>query len=395
MLTRTLMLLLLLTSIQAQTLSPGTPEEAGMSSDRLARVDEVVKAAIAEEETPGAAVLVARRGKVVYRKAFGSKALVPQEEPMSVDTIFDVASLTKVLATATSIMILVEEGKLSLSDAVSDYLPNFARRGKKRITLLQLLTHYSGLRPDLDLDEPWEGYETGVARAYREGLVARPGEQFIYSDINYIVLAEVVRQVSGKDLHEFALERIYQPLGMTRTGFFPSPELRPDIAPTEFREGEMLRGSVHDPTAFRMGGSSGHAGLFSTIDDTAIYAQMILNRGSYDGERILSPLSVLKMTTPQVPGDAEDWRGLGFDIDSWLSSIRGDLFPLGSFGHSGFTGTSLWIDPYNEIFVIIFTSRLHPSGNGNVTPLRKKVSSVVAASMTEVPVSRRQFLHRN
>lgn len=382
---------LFLTLVQAQVLTSGSPQEVGMSGKRLSRIDGIVHSAIERNEVPGAVVLVMRRGKIVYRKAFGDRAQVPVREPMTEDTIFDVASLTKVMATATSVMILVEDGRVSLSDPASNYLPRFAKHNKGSITLLQLLTHYSGLRPDLDLNDPWQGYETAMERVYREQLLVLPGEKFIYSDINYLILAEIVRQVTEEPLHVFSSRRIFKPLGMSETGFMPSSELHGRIAPTEFREGRMLRGEVHDPTASRMGGVAGHAGLFSTPDDTALYAQMILNRGRYRGVRILSPLSVLKMSTPQSPDGEQDWRGIGFDIRTPLSANRGDLFPIGSFGHTGFTGTSLWIDPYNEVVVLIFTSRLHPDGQGNVTSLRKRVASVVAASLIETPSLRKHY----
>ena len=383
--------ILFLTLVQAQVLTSGSPQEVGMSGERLSRIDGIVHSAIERNEVPGAVVLVMRRGKIVYRKAFGDRAQVPVREPMTEDTIFDVASLTKVMATATSVMILVEDGRVSLSDPASNYLPRFAKHNKGSITLLQLLTHYSGLRPDLDLNDPWQGYETAMERVYREQLLVLPGEKFIYSDINYLILAEIVRQVTEEPLNEFSSRRIFKPLGMSETGFMPSSELHVRIAPTEFREGRMLRGEVHDPTASRMGGVAGHAGLFSTPDDTALYAQMILNRGRYRGVRILSPLSVLKMSTPQSPDGEQDWRGIGFDIRTPLSANRGDLFPIGSFGHTGFTGTSLWIDPYNEVVVLIFTSRLHPDGQGNVTSLRKRVASVVAASLIETPSLRKHY----
>ncbi len=382
---------LFLSLVQAQVLTSGSPQEVGMSGERLSRIDGIVHSAIERNEVPGAVVLVMRRGKIVYRKAFGDRAQVPVREPMTEDTIFDVASLTKVMATATSIMILVEDGRVSLSDPASNYLPRFAKHNKGSITLLQLLTHYSGLRPDLDLNDPWQGYETAMERVYREQLLVLPGEKFIYSDINYLILAEIVRQVTEEPLHVFSSRRIFKPLGMSETGFMPSSELQVRIAPTEFREGRMLCGEVHDPTASRMGGVAGHAGLFSTPDDTALYAQMILNRGRYRGVRILSPLSVLKMSTPQSPDGEQDWRGIGFDIRTPLSANRGDLFPIGSFGHTGFTGTSLWIDPYNEVVVLIFTSRLHPDGQGNVTSLRKRVASVVAASLIETPSLRKHY----
>jgi len=382
---RGLIFLLLLNPLQAQVLSSGRPEDVGMSSERLARLDEVLEASITEEETPGAAVLVARRGRIVYRKSLGHRARLPRREAMTLDTLFDVASLTKVMATAPSIMILVEEGKVSLTDPVSKYLPRFAQHGKDAINLLQLLTHYSGLRPDLDLDEPWEGYETAIELAFQEKPISPPGEQFIYSDINYIVLAEIVREVSGQTLNEFSAERIFSPLGMTKTRFLPPPQLRDQIAPTDFRDGQLLRGIVHDPSTARMGGVAGHAGVFSTVEDTAIFAQMILNGGHYNGVRILAPLSVMQMTTPQSPVGATDWRGLGFDIRTPYSGPRGDLFPVGSFGHTGFTGTSLWIDPFSEVFVILFTNRVHPDGEGSVIALRKRVASVVAASVMDLP----------
>ncbi len=382
---RGLIFLLLLNPLQAQVLSSGKPEDVGMSSKRLAQLDEVIETSIAQEETPGAVVLVARQGRIVYRKSFGHRALIPHQEAMTLDTLFDVASLTKVLATATSILILVEEGKVSLTDRVSQYLPPFAQKGKDPITVVQLLTHYSGLRADLDLDQPWEGYETAIELAFQEKPISPPGEQFIYSDINYIVLAEMVREVSGQTLNEFAAKRIFLPLGMTKTRFLPPPQVHDQIAPTDFRDGQLLRGVVHDPTTARMGGVAGHAGVFSTVEDTAIYAQMILNGGLYNGVRILSPLSVLQMTTPQSPVGATDWRGLGFDIRTPFSGPRGDLFPVGSVGHTGFTGTSLWIDPVSEVFVILFTNRVHPDGEGSVISLRKRVASVVAASVMDLP----------
>lgn len=366
---------------EAYELKESRPAAVGMSAARLNQLDQVVKTSIERGETPGAVLMVARKGRIVYKKAFGHRALVPEREPMTVDTVFDLASLTKVIATAASIMILVENGELSLTDPVSSYVPEFARHEKGNLTILGLLTHYSGLRPDVDLDQPWTGYETGLERAFEEQLIAPPGERFIYSDINYFVLSEVVRKVTGKGLDEFASDRIFRPLGMKSTRFNPSAT--PRVAPTELRDGKMLRGEVHDPTANRMGGVAGHAGLFSTAEDVAVYAQMILNGGEYGKNRILSPLSILKMTTPQSPLGQTELRGIGFDIRTRFSANRGDLFPVGSFGHTGFTGTSLWIDPLTQTFVVLLTSRLHPEGKGDVTSLRKKVASVVAASIVE------------
>ncbi len=367
----------------AQALEPIPPQKVGMSGERLKRLDEVLGNAITKGETPGAVLLVAREGRVVYRKAFGHRALLPNKKPMLIDTIFDVASLTKVLVTAPSIMILVEEGKISLTDPVSKYLPRFSQYGKHRVTILQLLTHYSGLRPTLKGRQQWSGYEEAIRLALREQLITSPGKKFIYSDINYMVLGELVQRISEQPLDQFAKERIFDPLGMSDTHFSPAPELMERIAPTELRQGNMLQGTVHDPGASRMGGCAGHAGVFSTADDTARFAQMILDGGSYRGNRVLSPLSIVQMTTPQSPPSEESLRGIGFDIGSPFSTPRGDLFPRGSFGHTGFTGTSLWIDPFTKTFVILFTSRVHPRGKGNVVALRKRVASVAAASIID------------
>ena len=386
-----LVLSLLVSGGRAQGLQTATPEAVGVSEEHLTRLDHVIESAIASGETPGAVVLVARKGRVVYKKAFGHRAVLPRLEPMTIDTIFDVASLTKILATAAAVMILVEDGKLSLSDPVGTYLPDFARHEKGDVTVLDLMIHYSGLRPDLDLDPPWNGYETALERAYEERLQALPGERFVYSDINYLVLAEIVRKCSGKSLHEFATERIFWPLGMHDTGFSQPSERVPRIAPTMVRDGKMLRGDVHDPTAYRMGGITGHAGLFSTVQDTAIYTQMILNEGIYRGTRVLSPLSVRKMTTSQSPPGKHDLRGLGFDIRTAFSGAGGDLFPVDSFGHTGFTGTSLWIDRNTRTLVVLFANRLHPEGKGSVISLRKKVASVVAASIVDLPPSGRRY----
>ncbi|HSR68859.1 MAG TPA: serine hydrolase domain-containing protein [Acidobacteriota bacterium] len=380
--------LLLVAFLSACTPATQPPSQDGhytLSRGHLRHLDEVIEKALGEGQARGAVVLVSWRGQTVFEKAYGVRALQPQQEEMTRDTIFDMASLTKVMATAPAVMMLVEEGKIALSDRVRDYLPGFEAHGKDSIRLIHLLTHYSGLRPDVDLDEPWEGYETAIRLGLDERPVAEPGERFIYSDINFFLLAEIVRRVSGLPFQDFCRERIFEPLGMTDTGFNPSADKLARIAPSEPFEGQMLRGTVHDPTTRRMGGVAGHAGLFSTAADVARFASMILNQGSLDGARVLSPLSVRAMTTAQTPPGQPHLRGLGFDIDSPYATVRGDLFPKGSFGHSGFTGTSLWIDPSSRTFVILLTSRLHPDGKGSVVSLRKKVASVVAASLRDLP----------
>ncbi len=367
----------------SEVLNPARPEEVGMSSRRLSRIDVVVAEAIQQGDVPGAVVLAARQGRIVYRKAFGHLALQPRKEPMTIDTVFDLASLTKVVATAPSVMILVEEGSLTLSDPASLFLPGFSQHGKENITILSLLTHFSGLRPGLDQDEIWNGFEEAVRRAGEEQLVAVPRSRFIYSDINYIVLSAVVAEAAGTPLDEFSTARVFSPLGMKHTTFNPSRSWKARIAPTEARNGRMLRGRVHDPTSGRMGGMSGNAGLFSTAGDLAVYAQMLLNRGIYNGTRILSPMSVERMTRNQSPPEQDSWRGVGFDIRTSFSSSSGDLFPIGSFGHTGFTGTSLWIDPSSQAFLIILTSRLHPHSQGDVGRLRRQLANIVAASIED------------
>jgi CubicO group peptidase (beta-lactamase class C family) len=382
-----LLFLLLLSPVPAlvygRVLQFAQPDAVGISSERLGFLDEVIREAVSTGEIPGAVALVARKGKVVYRKTFGFRAEEPSLEPMTLDSIFDVASMTKVMVSAPLIMLLVEEGKLSLSDEVALHIPEFGKRGKRKITILQLLTHYSGLRPDVDLKPYWEGYDRAIRLACLERPVEPPGTRFIYSDINYFVLGDLIQRVSGLPLNELAQRRIFGPLEMKDTSFRPGRDLSGRMVPSGQRDGKNIRGEVHDPTSYRMGGVAGHAGLFSTVDDTAVWAQMILNGGSYNGKRILSPLSVVRMTTPQSPRESVDWRGIGFDIQTRFSTARGDLFPVGSFGHTGFTGTSMWIDPYSETIVLLFTNRLHPNRNGNTVSLRQRVASIAAASLMD------------
>ena len=327
-------------------------------------------------------LVVGHDGSVIYRKAYGWRALEPRREVMTLDTVFDVASLTKVIVTTTAVMQLVERGKVRLNDPVAKYLPEFAQNGKEDITVRQLLTHYSGLEPDLDLKTSWEGKQTAYRMAFAETPVDPPGSKFSYSDINFIVLGALVERVSGETLDEYATRHIFLPLKMMRTRYVPPAAGRAGwiekIAPTQYDEKErMLRGVVHDPTARRMGGVAGHAGLFSTGDDLAKFAQALLNGG--DG--ILSALSVEKMTQPEQPPSAPVLRGFGWDIDSPFSSERGDLLPVGGFGHTGFTGTSMWIDPTTRTYIILLTNAVHPRGKGNAIALRSKVATAVAAAL--------------
>lgn len=391
-------------SIAAQ-LPLSSPGNLGLSAERLGRMDQVIEASIEKKELPGAVVLVARHGRIAWRKAYGARAVDPQREIMTADTIFDLASLTKIVATATSIMILIEQGNLRLGDSVVQFIPEMKGGGRDAITIEQLLTHTAGFAPDFDLRERWTGYDEAIKRLYREPLRNQPGARFVYSDINYIALGEVVHRVSGQMLDEFARRNIFMPLGMRDTGFNPAAGLRPRIAPTEKRRGQMnylgdsgenagpqgeqwLRGQVHDPTSFRMSGVAGHAGLFSTADDLSIFCQMILNGGTYNGVRILSPMGVAMMTRARAIADNGSARGLGWDVATSFSTNKGDLFPLGSFGHTGFTGTSMWIDPASDSFVIFLSNRVHPDGKGDVGPLRGRVASIVAGSVMDTTVTK-------
>ena len=345
-------------------------------------MDNTITSAIADGELPGAVVLLGHNGKIVYEKAYGWRALVPTREPMTLDTIFDAASLTKVLATTPSMMKLVERGQVRLNDLVTRYLPEF-EGGKTEITVRELMTHYSGLRPDLDLTPEWSGYQAGIKKALGEYPIVPPATRFIYSDINFILLGEIVHRVSGKPLDEFAHDEIFQPLGMKETTYLPPASWKPRIAPTEIPPGEQmpLRGVVHDETTRFMGGVAGHAGVFTTAADLAKYAQMLLNLGEYNGVRLFSPITVQTMTSPQSPVDQIAKRGLGWDVDSPFSGNRGDLFPRGSFGHTGFTGTSLWVDPVTHTYVILMANSVHPHRKAAITSLRGRVASVAAAGL--------------
>lgn len=379
-----------------------------MSSQRLAKIDEAVLESIARKGTPGAVVLVARKGRIVYRKAFGDRAIEPKREAMTVDTIFDLASLTKIVATATSIMILIERGKVSLADPVALYVPEFGKNGKERITVEQLMTHRAGLPPDNEIADYVGKSIDPLQLIYDLRPSYEPGTRFVYSDVGFIVAAEIISRVSVKRLDVFASENIYERLGMNDT-WFNNPELVKitrdrarsanldfsdwgfafidrieRTAPTENREGRWMRGEVHDPRAYEMGGVAGHAGLFSTADDLAIFCQMILNKGEYNGKRVLAPYSIERMVSAQTLPTSQ-MRGIGWDINTSYSSNRGDLFPVGTFGHTGFTGTSIWLDPASESFVVLLTNRVHPNGKGDVTRLRSFVASIVAGAITEPP----------
>lgn len=374
----------------------GTAASTG-AQNRFAAIDNAVNGAIAEHRLPGAVVIVGHDGRIVYRRAYGMRSLVPTREKMTLDTIFDMASLTKPLMTATAVMQLYQQGKLSVDDPVAKYLPEFAAAGKGDITIRNLLTHYSGLPPDLSLADPWQGKSTGYQLAFAIAPLRPPGVRFQYSDINFIVLGALVERITGMPLDKYALQSIIRPLGLTHTRFLPPQSWIPRIAPTQWEHGAsasgnpasktfpgdvMLRGVVHDPTSRRMGGVAGHAGLFSDADDVAIYAQNLLDRLA--GRPSKFPLSrrvLEKMVAPEQPATGTALRGFGWDIDSPYSSNRGTLFPVGSFGHTGFTGTSLWMDPVSDSYVIVLANAVHPNGPKGITAMRSHIADAAAVAL--------------
>ena len=355
--------------------------------DKLAQMDVAINAAIASHHCPGGVLWVEHDG-VAYHKAFGNRALVPAVEPMTEDTIFDAASLTKVIATTPAMMLLIQRGQVQLDAPVTNYIPEFTGGGKEAITVRELMTHTSGLPPDIETKTDWHGEAEAVRKACAEELQSKPGTEFKYSDINFFMLGEIVQRVSGMPLEVFVHREIFAPLKMDDTGYLPPADKIPRIAPTEVVDGKPWRGIVHDPTSRHMGGVAGHAGLFTTASDTARYARMLLNNGKLDGVRLFKPETVKLMTTVQSPPDISAKRGLGWDIDSPYAGPRGNIFPVGSYGHTGWTGGSLWIDPFSKTFVIFMSNRNHPTEAGNVLPLRHQLGTLAAEAVVDVDFSK-------
>lgn len=360
-------------------LEHAAPEEVEMDSRRLAHIDTVVAEGLARKRMPGCVVLVGRRNRIVMEKAYGYRQLLPTKQVMTTDTVFDLASLTKPIATATSVMRLLEAGRVRLSDPVAKHIPEFAAQGKGKITILHLLTHQGGLIPDNAISE----YQQGSVQALRNVMatkpIADPEKRFVYTDVGFIVLAELVRRLTGQNIHDYTQTTLFGPLGMTETGYLPAAALQQRAAPTEQRDKRWIQGEVHDPRAYLLGGIAGHAGLFSTARDLAVYAQMMASGGSYRDVRILQPETVQTMTQHvAVPGAL---RALGWDVRSGYSSNRGDLFSNRAFGHGGFTGTVLWIDPELELFVIFLSNRLHPDGKGSINRLAGRIATLAGAAI--------------
>lgn len=348
--------------------------------EKLWAMDQAIHEAVRNKRTPGA-VLWLEHGGVAYHKAYGNRALLPAEEPMTEDTVFDAASLTKVIATTPAIMRLVERGDVRLDEPVRTYLPAFQGEGRDLVKVSHLLTHTSGLPPSLDPAAPWEDYPEAIELACRQRVRPEPGMAFRYSDVNFLLLGEIVQRVSGKRLDQFVAEEIFRPLQMRDTGFFPGTNYFARVAPTTGPSSNMLRGTVHDPTVRRMGGCGGSAGVFTTATDLARYCRMLLNGGELDGVRLFRPETVQLMTSVQTSESLGIRRGFGWDIDSAYSHPRGAVFPRGSFGHTGFTGTSVWIDPFSKTFWILLSNRIHPDGKGNVQELQRTLGTLAANSL--------------
>jgi uncharacterized protein YbbC (DUF1343 family)/CubicO group peptidase (beta-lactamase class C family) len=366
------------------------------SSPDFSSFDRIIATALQEHKLPGAVIIVGHDGHVVFHKAYGERSLEPTRAPMTEDTIFDMASMTKVMATTTAAMQLYQQGRFRLNDPVSKYLPAFAVNGKGDITIRQVMTHYSGLPPDLDLKQQWSGKQTGYNMAFSVMPDRPPGTAFRYSDINFIVMGALVEKLSGMTLDAYVQKYVFAPMGMDHTRFLPPESWRGNIAPTQYDENHhMLLGVVHDPTSRRMGGVAGHAGLFSTASDVSIFAQNLLDLlAGRPSNFPLNRLTAEKMTTPQQPATGVALRGLGWDIESPFSGNRGELFPVGSFGHTGFTGTDIWVDPWSDSYVILLSNRVHPNGGANTVPLEGKIANATAEALgIQIPESGREISH--
>jgi CubicO group peptidase (beta-lactamase class C family) len=337
----------------------------------------------------GAVALVGRGERVLAREVHGLRAVEPAPERMTADTVFDLASLTKPVATATGVLVLVDRGALDLDDPVALHLPAFAASGKEGITVEMLLRHRSGLVADNALADYVDGPELAWERLLALAPRHEPGTVFVYSDVGYLVLGRLVEALSGRSLERFVREEVLEPLGMEDAGYRPDAARRERCAPTERRDGRMLRGEVHDPRAAALGGVAGHAGLFATADDLARWCRMVLGGGRLGGTRVLSEASARALLEPSCLPDGSGPRTLGLDADPGTSA-RGARFPAGeSFGHTGFTGTSLWLDPESGGYVVVLASRLHPDGEGTAVPLRRAAADAAAALLGTPGLPRR------
>ena len=362
-------------------------EYPGVRHESLAKIAPLVQKSIAEGYYPGAVILATHREQVIYQGVFGNQQIIPTVQPMRLDTIFDLASLTKVLVTTTAIMQLVERGQINLDEKMISYWPEFQQNGKQELTIRELLTHISGLPALLPVwtmpNDTSEHYLTGIRQVETMGLIDPPGKVFTYSDVNFMALGYLVELVSGERLDQYAHSHIFQPLNMNSTQFLPPSAWRNRIAPTCSPEDQQMRwGEVNDPATARMGGVTGVAGVFGLAADLGIFLQCMLNQGNMNGHQLLASASVAQMTSPQTPPELSEVRGLGWDINSRFST-RGTLFPIGSYGHTGWTGVSVWIDPHSQTWLIILTSRTHPvpAKHNQLIHDRRAIADMVARSL--------------
>jgi uncharacterized protein YbbC (DUF1343 family) len=361
-------------------IASGILSQPGLTAERLTPITDIVEKAVQTKKIRGAVVVVGNYGKVVYKKSFGIRTSDHDPVPMTDDTIFDLASLTKAVATGTAIMMLSDSGKLNIDDPVIKYWPAFQGGGKSKITIRQLLTHYSGFSPGLDLNPNKKGNDAVLKRIIAEKPVAAPGSMFIYSDTNFQVLGELVYRISGKTLDIYCADHIFKPLGMTNTTFNPPLDWRPRIAPTRFGS-KWSYGVPHDPECRIMGGVAGHAGLFSTAGDLSKFAEMMLRRGDFGGTKLLKPQTVEQMTSSQSPPGKKHLHGLGWDMVEAFYDCPEKELPPGSYGHLGYTGAALWIDPADMTYIILLANRNYPNGRKNVKILRAEIRAVVSEAL--------------
>ena len=373
-------------NVPAATLREDSPVTVGFDSMKLVRLDSLIQRAIGDSAFPGAQLLVARDGSVVYNKAFGRLEYSPASRAVDKATMYDLASLTKVVATTSAILRLYEENCLRLEDSVVWYLPEFGNHGKEGITVRNLLMHNSGLPAFKKLYSTAATPQAVLDSVYNSELIYSPGDSTLYSDFGFIVLGKIVETITGKPLDRYVSETFFQPLGMTRTMFTPPKSLWSNIAPTELDtvwRKALVWGTVHDETAALLGGVAGHAGLFSTASDLAVFAQMMLDKGFYGGRNYLKPESFVLATTKQ---DTNSTRALGWDTRTPTGySSAGALFGLQSFGHTGFTGTSIWVDPGRNLFVIFLTNRAYPTrDNTKIYKIRPELHDVVISALKDI-----------
>ncbi len=360
---------------------PASGEARGADPQAALRraIEAAVRPALDEKKVPGCVVAVGRRDGVIFEEAYGKRALEPAPEAMSVDTIFDLASLTKPLATAASVVVLADRGAVDLDAPVARYVPEFGARGKGGVTVRQLLTHTGGVPIETPLVDFDAGAKEALRRAFAVGPVAAPGARFSYSDVGFLALGELVARVSGRDLASFARAEVFEPLGMVDTGFLPPAAALARVAPTERVEGRVLRGEAHDPRARRMGGVAGHAGLFGTARDLARFARALLGDGALEGARLASPAALRGWLAPHDVPDAV--RALGWDIRSAYSKNRPPGASRRAFGHGGYTGVSMWVDPGLDLFVIVLGNRVHPDGGGSSIELAARVGAAAVGAL--------------